>query len=101
MAILELRKGDRLSLQMIFTNADEPFDVTGWTVDGATLSFPGCPDVDVVAEITDPVSGEGAVTLDAEATANLHEGNYTLQVRLISPDHGEQSTRPLTIRVRA
>lgn len=101
MSIINLRKGDALSLRLTATDdAGNPYPLSGWTGE-AEMSFPQCLPVDFTFEWVSQGTGVAKVKLTKEQTSALqHLGDYVMQARFISPDGDPISTAPVTIRVR-
>lgn len=99
MAIIKLRRGDSLSLRISFFVDENPYPMTGWTIEGS-ISYLNCNPVSLTFEWIDQDLGVGRLILETEETMNLEAGDHDLQIRRISSLGVATSTTPVTIRVR-
>lgn len=100
MPIIDLRRGDDLSLRATFTTEiNMPANLTGWTLE-ASLRFPDCgTTTPITTEWIDAAGGVASVLYSDADTLSLEVGDYELRVRAISP-LGEATSAPaVTIRV--
>lgn len=102
MAIIDLRKGDALSLRVTLSDTEAPSrDWTTWEIE-ASMSYALCSEVNFEVTWLDHPGGVAKIRLDAAATEALtHEGDYKLRVRVIDPDGDPISTKPEIVRVTA
>ncbi len=100
MAIIDLRRGDALSLRVTLSDTDNPSrDWSAWEVE-ADISFSNCPPIELTTTWLDHPGGVAKVKITAEESADLqHLGDYKLRVRLTDPDGDPISTKPETVRV--
>lgn len=100
MAIIDLRRGDALSLRVTLSDSDNPSrNWSEWEVE-ADIAFSNCSPVDFSVEWLDHSGGVAKIRLSPEQSSGLnHVGDYRLRVRLIDPSGDPISTKPETVRV--
>lgn len=100
--IIDLRIGDDLVLDVAVTD-EITGDVTpmdDWGLSASMSCDSCCTSIDLAFEWINQSGGTGLLTLDKSQTAGLESGDYSLQIRTVSPTGRTQSPKPTIIRVR-
>lgn len=100
MPIIDLRRGDALSLRVTLSDTEAPTrNWSEWEVE-ADMTFSNCAPVEFETTWLDRPGGVAKIKINAEQSSALqHLGDYRLRVRLIDPDGDPISTKPETVRV--